>query len=312
MLLITAFSVTGCLKSGGEVSYTDLDKLAASAGETPARFDVNVKDAVVSCVGNGCFHLEDAKGAVLVEQNSCTLIAGQSVTGPFKGMISKRNGCAVITSPDYGEAVISEGAKLPRTTLSLKELLGDITPYISRRVRIKGVYVDAGIEPGSRMERSGMISQGGEIIKIFNQSGSAEILQDQTGVITAYPFVDEYGPELLVYTSDQFSLDDTEFGRYNFTDEDDPELLKPYVQFNQTSVGNGLFRVMSYKGKWATEFKYDPSAVIGSSVRLTITTIGNGVEDSGTYNCEILVKSGGKLWLRKSGSMEGFIIGCEK
>lgn len=311
-LLIAAFTGTGCVKEHSEEEYTSLEELAKTASSSPKRFDINVKDVVVTSAVKDNTFLEDNSGAVLVEQNSCGLVAGQSVTGPLKGMIVSRNGCAVISSLDYGEATVSEGAKIPRTRVTVKELQNSISPNISRRVHLKGIYVDAGIEPGSEMQRCGYIVQDEARMKIYNKSGDAEILTGQIGNITAFPFRDEYGPMLLIYTSDQFSQDDTEYGRYDFTDEEDPEMLESYVKYNQLSIGEGRFRVMNYEEKWASEFRFDPSAFIGAGVKLTITTIGQGVESSGEADCEVISNAGGKIWLKKKGSTQGYIIGTAK
>lgn len=313
-----------------EEQHTSIAALCEMAGTSSRSFDVNVKNAVVTCVSGKYAHIQDESGAILVFANSHGLSVGDCISGQITGSLVLYNGYtsvssgqqayAEITSINTSKATITNTTDLPVTEATLSDVVNNIEDYYNERVLIKGVEVTAGISSPSQ---KGSVSQGTASAVIFNKNASV-INAGVTGDLICYPSVYKGEIQLIIYSADQFTevspdSEDTPFtqlsapGWYSSTNTDSPSAVLQYNDgYDQMSVGSGsssrTFKVFNIENGTFGILNIQTSALTVGSVYSGTEDLGSGAQDR---SFTVVSKSGKKVWLEDKTAHTGCIIEIE-
>lgn len=139
-------------------TYTKLDVQAGIAAlktgitATSAGVDCAIKftDAVVTCVsGDKAYIQEEGKSNVGLylygNKNNFTFSAGDKINGTIIGKYTLYNGLneLVVTASDFTAEMITHGATVPVTTVTLADLTANFSKYESMRVKVVDATVTA-------------------------------------------------------------------------------------------------------------------------------------------------------------------------
>ena len=197
-------------------TYTKLDvqkgiaALKSSIKATSAGVDCAIKftDAVVTYVSGNKAYIEEIgehpAGLYLYDSNNnFTLSANNKINGTIIGKYTLYNGLneLVVTASDFTAGMITTGATVPVTTVTLADLTADFSKYESRRVKVEEATVTAAFA-----SQNATIEQNGTSMAL--RAATASITADLNAqvTVTGYPGWYNTTQQLNVMTQGDISV----------------------------------------------------------------------------------------------------------
>ena len=143
-----------------------ISAIKAAATTAEASFNVNLNDAVVTCVSGSNAYIQDAEAGILIYMKDHGLSAGDKLTGEVSGKVKIYNNLREITEIDITNASKTQGAAIPVTELTLAELNADgaYDRYENMRIKISKAEMTGDLE----------ISQNGQTYALYKKNSSVK------------------------------------------------------------------------------------------------------------------------------------------
>ncbi|MCR5519779.1 MAG: hypothetical protein K6F21_05570 [Bacteroidales bacterium] len=171
-------------------------QIVSADKNAPSSVYAELEGAVVSYVNNGNIYIEDASGAVLLYSKATDVAVGDKITGVIEGSGYIYNKLPELTT--IGTKFTKEaGATVPVTEMTIADLLKSYNANLSRRIKIVGVEVTAGLGGD---DRDGTIKQGEKDIALRAQAkGYAALSEGTKGDVIVFPSLYNNNKQLSYY-----------------------------------------------------------------------------------------------------------------
>jgi len=260
----------------------------STSKSSPASFDVQLTDAIVTFVNGNNFYIEDANAAVYVYGVSGHgLVAGDKLNGQVTGTGYTFNGLPEAITFVYTSATKTSGATIPLTTITIANLIADYTSYMSKRIKIEAASITDGI---SGTDRDGKATQAGSEIALRAQvTNVISVTSGVTADVIAFPALYNTTKQLAVWSNDNFIISPT-----------GPNVISGFPETKKVSVGSPwtigatcLSGDVTYNitagGTYATLADGVLTPVSAGTVTLTATSPAVGDYTSQTLTCTVTV-----------------------
>lgn len=179
--------------------------VAQITSTTAAAYEADLTGAVVSYVNGKSVYLEDASGAVLAYLSDANhgLVAGDVISGKVSGTAKLYSGLPEVLALG-DEFTKTPGGTIPLTEMTIADLNANFKANISRRIVIKGVTVETGID-GPSNARNGKISQNGSEIVLRDENKLAVVAQGSQGDVIGFPLPYNTTNQFGIWESSHFT-----------------------------------------------------------------------------------------------------------
>lgn len=174
------------------------DSVTSTNSDTPDEFVISVTDAVVTYVSGDAAFIEDETAGMQIYMSSHGLNAGDKLTGTLTGKAYVRYGVCQISDYDFVGSKVS-GATIPVSIITISDLLAEYKSYVSRRVKIENATVADAVS--GTTDKNGKVSQGENIINLYNNNSSVSFVADDVVDFVAYPSYYNTDKQLATYES---------------------------------------------------------------------------------------------------------------
>ncbi len=227
--VLTSLEIIGTAPVDNKISNLSA-KILAGVSE----YEIDLNDAVVTYVNGRNAFIEDTSGAILLYVSNHGLVAGNRINGRVSGTSKIYNGLPELTSMDMSAAVVTSGAEIPCTEVTIAELLSNYNSYLSRRVILRNVTVTDGLNLAD--DRNGAIYQDGYEIDLYSQNISSVVMKNgSTGNLICYPSYYKTTRQLTVWQLEDYYV--TTEGIYESTDFSQDGLV---YTLQEATEGNGI------------------------------------------------------------------------
>lgn len=194
VVTITQYAAAS-IEEGLESLY---ETVTSTNSATPDEFVINVTNAVVTYVNGSAAFIEDETAGMQIYMTSHGLKAGDKLTGTLIGKAYVRYGVCQISDYDFVGSKVS-GATIPVSIITISDLLADYKSYVSRRVKIENATVADAVS--GITDKNGKVSQGENIINLYNNNSSVSFVADDVVDFVAYPSYYNTDKQLATYES---------------------------------------------------------------------------------------------------------------
>lgn len=174
------------------------ENVTSTNSAAPDEFVISVTDAVVTYVNGNTAFIEDETAGMQIYMTSHGLQAGDKLTGTLTGKAYVRYGVCQISDYDFIGSKVS-GATIPVSIITIYDLLADYKTYVSRRVKIENATVADAVS--GTTDKNGKVSQGENIINLYNNNSSVSFVADDVVDFVAYPSYYNTDKQLATYES---------------------------------------------------------------------------------------------------------------
>lgn len=152
------------------VELEELENLAEAKYREDGEYIINLENAIVTYVNGKNAYIEDGETGILIFlEEGHTLEAGQSISGKVVAKVTDYYGLCELESFDTTDAVITDGAEIPETTVTVEELLANPKKYESRRVKVVEAVAESAFT-----DRNANVKQDGHTLSLYQKDANAK------------------------------------------------------------------------------------------------------------------------------------------
>ena len=281
--------------------------VAQITSTTAAAYEANLTGAVVSYVNGKNVYLEDTSGAVLAYLNDANhgLVAGDVISGKVGGTAKLYSGLPEVLALG-DEFTKTSGGTIPLTEMTIADLNANFKANISRRVIIKGVTVETGID-GPANARNGKISQNGSEIVLRDENKVAVVAQGSQGDVIGFPLPYNTTNQFGIWESSHFTAAGGQTPETTLTAKDVTVEVGKTVNADVTTNSPGALSYSSDNTQIAT---VDAQGVITgvaageANITVTVAASGDYAAKSATFKVTVVAApTGGNNYAKYSGAI---------
>ena len=279
--------------------------VAQITSTTAAEYAADLTGAVVSYVNGKSVYLEDASGAVLAYLSDANhgLVAGDVISGKVSGTAKLYSGLPEVLA--LGEEFTkTSGGTIPLTEMTIADLNANFKANISRRVIIKGVMVETGID-GPSNARNGKISQNGSEIVLRDENKAAVVAQGSQGDVIGFPLPYNTTNQFGIWESSHFTA--TGAPATTLTAKDVSVQVGKTVNADVTTNSPGALSYSSGNTQIATvdnQGVITGVAVGEANITVTVAASGDYAAKSATFKVTVVAApTGGNNYAKYSGAI---------
>lgn len=152
------------------VELEELENLAEAKYREDGEYIINLENAIVTYVNGKNAYIEDGETGILIFlEEGHTLEAGQCISGKVVAKVTDYYGLCELESFDTTDAVITDGAEIPETTVTVEELLANPKKYESRRVKVVEAVAESAFT-----NRNANVKQDGHTLSLYQKDANAK------------------------------------------------------------------------------------------------------------------------------------------
>ena len=169
-----------------EATYTKvvpIANLAELKKQELGEYTVQLNDAVVTYAEAHKAYIQDETAGLYIYGNN-TLKAGTSLNGIVTAELSLYNGLyeLMVNGGEFDNVDVTEGVKIPVTTVTLEELAANFAEYESMRVKVENATVTSAFA-----NQNGKIEQNGTTMALRAANGNIQVNAQAVVDIVGYP-----------------------------------------------------------------------------------------------------------------------------
>ena len=187
-----------------EATYTKvvpIANLAELKKQELGEYTVQLNDAVVTYAEAHKAYIQDETAGLYIYGNN-TLKAGTSLNGIVTAELSLYNGLyeLMVNGGEFDNVDVTEGVKIPVTTVTLEELAANFAEYESMRVKVENATVTSAFA-----NQNGKIEQNGTTMALRAANGNIQVNAQAVVDIVGYPGMYNTTQQLNVITQEDIT-----------------------------------------------------------------------------------------------------------